>query len=104
MQVTTAGAEGGGVVDLEDLSPRLIDQQAVEVSHGTLVTGSATGIAKAASSMMSLDVDPGPLLIVMPDKKSAEQCINERIRPLLEHTPKLRAHLSERAWDNTLST
>jgi phage terminase large subunit GpA-like protein len=51
-----------------------------------------------------IDVDPGPCLVVMPDEKSGKEAIEERIRPMLESSPKLRAHVSSRAWDNKLSS
>lgn len=50
-----------------------------------------------------IDTDPGPCLMVMPDEKSAKEAIEERIRPMLEASPQLRRHLSDRAWDNKLS-
>jgi phage terminase large subunit GpA-like protein len=51
-----------------------------------------------------IDADPGPTLMVTPDEKSAKEAIEERIRPMLESSPKLRAHVSPRAWDNKLNS
>ncbi len=66
----------------------------------TQIGGSETGRNLIA---YWIDADPGPALLVMPDEKSAKECIEERIRPMLESSPRLRRHLSERAWDNKLS-
>ena len=46
-----------------------------------------------------IDRDPGPCLIVLPDQKSAEELIEERIKPLLQFTPAVERHLTSRAWD-----
>ena len=46
-----------------------------------------------------IDHEPGPCLIVMPDQKSAEELIDERIKPLLEFTPAVARHVGVRAWD-----
>jgi phage terminase large subunit GpA-like protein len=46
-----------------------------------------------------IDHDPGPALMVMPDQKSAEELITERVRPLLEYTPAVARHVTSRAWD-----
>lgn len=51
-----------------------------------------------------IDRDPGPSLIVMPSQQSAEEAMEERIRPLLRETPAVRKHLSDRREDNKLST
>ena len=44
-----------------------------------------------------IDHEPGPCLIVMPDQKSAEELIDERIKPLLEFTPAVARHVSARS-------
>lgn len=46
-----------------------------------------------------IDREPGPCLIVMPDQKSAEELIDERIKPLIQYTPAVARHLTSRAWD-----
>lgn len=46
-----------------------------------------------------IDLDPGPALFVMPDQKSAEDVREERIEPLMRHTPAVARHLSDRATD-----
>ncbi len=46
-----------------------------------------------------IDHEPGPCLVVMPDQKSAEELIEERVRPLLQYTPAIARHVSSRAWD-----
>jgi len=46
-----------------------------------------------------VDVDPGPIMIVFPSQQSAQETINERVRPMLEDSPRLRALLTGRAWD-----
>ncbi len=51
-----------------------------------------------------IDQDPGPCLLVMPDEKSAKEAIDERIKPLIDHSPVLQTHLTDRAWDVKLSS
>lgn len=51
-----------------------------------------------------IDNDPGPCLIVKPSEQATEECVKERIRPLLETSPALAAHVSPRPHDNTLSS
>ncbi len=46
-----------------------------------------------------VDHEPGPCLMVLPDQKSAEELFNERLRPLIEHTPAVGRHATSRAWD-----
>ena len=48
-----------------------------------------------------IDLDPGPVLILMPDQKSAEDFRAERIDPLIKNTEAVRRHVSARAWDTT---
>ncbi|HEY1190158.1 MAG TPA: terminase gpA endonuclease subunit [Gemmata sp.] len=50
------------------------------------------------------DVDPGPCLFVKPSEEACTEYIKERIRPLLESSPALKRHLSDRPSDNTLSS
>lgn len=46
-----------------------------------------------------IDHEPGPTLFVMPDQKSAEDLMEERLKPLLEFTPAVERHVTNRAWD-----
>src|SRR5690606_30625364 len=46
-----------------------------------------------------IDQDPGPTLIVMPDEQSAKEVMGERIRPLIEESPRLSQHMTGRSWD-----
>ena len=46
-----------------------------------------------------IDHEPGPTLLVLPDQKSAEELFDERLRPLIEHTPAVGRHATGRAWD-----
>ena len=50
-----------------------------------------------------IDVDPGDCLTVMPTEPAAEEEIEKRVQPILESTPRLKAHKSPRPHDNTLS-
>lgn len=43
--------------------------------------------------------EPGPCLVVAPDQKSADDLVEERLRPLLEHTPAVTRQVTSRAWD-----
>lgn len=51
-----------------------------------------------------IDLDPGPMLILCPDKPSCEHYVEENLRPLLSGTPAVAAHKTGRAWDITLDT
>jgi phage terminase large subunit GpA-like protein len=46
-----------------------------------------------------IDHDPGPCLVVMPNQKSAEELIVERVMPLVHGTPAVARHKTDRAWD-----
>lgn len=48
-----------------------------------------------------VDLDPGPVMILMPDQKSCEDFKVERIDPLIKNTPAVSRHLTTRAWDDT---
>lgn len=50
-----------------------------------------------------IDNDPGPCLLVMPSEDAAKEILEDRIRPLIEHTPAVKQHLTDRASDNTKS-
>jgi phage terminase large subunit GpA-like protein len=47
-----------------------------------------------------IDHDPGPALLVMPSEQSAKELVDERIRPLLTETPRLKAYVSDDRTDN----
>ncbi|MEM9111323.1 MAG: terminase gpA endonuclease subunit [Planctomycetota bacterium] len=47
-----------------------------------------------------IDHDPGPVLLVMPSEQSARELVDERIRPLLSETPRLREYVSRDKEDN----
>jgi phage terminase large subunit GpA-like protein len=51
-----------------------------------------------------IDHDPGPCMVVMPDEQSSREAIKERIKPLIVGTPRLKRHLSGKAWDTTRTT
>lgn len=50
-----------------------------------------------------IDNDPGPTLLVMPTQQSAEELVEERIRPLLSETPRLRQYVSSDRSDNRVN-
>lgn len=47
-----------------------------------------------------IDHDPGPSLSVMPTEQSAKEWVDERLRPLLHETPKLKEYVSGSREDN----
>lgn len=59
------------------------------------------GGSEAARNVVGycIDHDPGPLLWVCPDEKSAREAVKERIKPLIESSPRLARHLTDRVWD-----
>lgn len=50
-----------------------------------------------------VDHDPGPAMLVLPNQQSAEEMIEERIRPLLTETPRLKRHMGSARSDNKKS-
>lgn len=50
-----------------------------------------------------IDQEPGPTLFVMPSQDSARELVDERIKPLIENTPVIAAHLSPDTDDFTKS-
>lgn len=59
------------------------------------------GFSEALRNILGywIDHDPGPCLVVMPDKKSAGELVDERFKPLIEFTPAIARHLTSRLWD-----
>ena len=47
-----------------------------------------------------IDNDPGPCMVVMPDEKSAEEAVKERIVPMLNASPALTRHVSRDKANN----
>jgi len=45
------------------------------------------------------DMDPGPTLIVFPDEKACKETMAERVIPMFQESARLRALLTDRAWD-----
>lgn len=72
----------------------------------TVCSGTQVGKSELLRNLLAywIDVDPGPCLIVMPDEKSAKETIEERIKPMLYASPRLRRHVSERSWDTKQSS
>lgn len=66
-----------------------------------VIKAAQVGFSESLRNLLGffIDHDPGPTLIVMPDQKSAEELIEERIKPLIEYTPAVARHLTSRAWD-----
>lgn len=60
------------------------------------------GFSEALRNVLGywIDHDPGPALQVMPTQQAAEELVDERIRPLLAETPKLREYVSSDRTDN----
>lgn len=60
------------------------------------------GFSEALRNVLGywIDHDPGPTLLVMPSEQSAKELVDERIRPLLQDTPKLKEYVSDAREDN----
>jgi phage terminase large subunit GpA-like protein len=71
------------------------------VEQIVVIKAAQVGFSESLRNLLGffIDHDPGPCLIVMPDQKSAEDLIEERVKPLLEYTPAVKRHVSVRAWD-----
>lgn len=65
--------------------------------------GAQVGWSELTRNLMGywIDLDPGPIMVLMPDQKSAESFRDERIEPLMTYTEAVRRHVSLRAWDST---
>jgi phage terminase large subunit GpA-like protein len=48
-----------------------------------------------------IDRQPGPAMLVLPDRTSGQAAIVERVKPLLFSTPAVARHLTDRSWDIT---
>lgn len=60
------------------------------------------GFSEALRNVLGywIDHDPGPCLLVMPSEQSAKELVDERIRPLLSETPRLKEYVSTDKLDN----
>lgn len=68
-----------------------------------VVKGAQIGWSELTQNIMGywIDLDPGPILVLAPDQKSAENFRDERIQPLIEGTDAIRRHLTSKKWDAT---
>lgn len=71
------------------------------VEEVVVIKAAQVGFSESLRNVLGfwIDHEPGPCLVVMPDQKSAEELITERVRPLMEFTPAVARHLTSRAWD-----
>lgn len=71
------------------------------VEEVVVVKAAQVGFSESVRNLLGywVDREPGPCMVVMPDQKSAEELIEERIKPLLEYTPAVSRHVTGRAWD-----
>lgn len=63
------------------------------------------GFSEALRNVLGywIDHDPGPCLQVMPSEQAAKELVDERIRPLLSETPRLREYLGSDRGDNKVN-
>lgn len=63
------------------------------------------GYSEAIRNLLGyfIDHDPGPSMLVMPDEKSANEAVEERIRPLIAETPAVRRHQLDSRSANKVS-
>jgi phage terminase large subunit GpA-like protein len=71
------------------------------VEEVVIVKAAQVGFSESLRNLLGfwIDHEPGPCLVVMPDQKSAEELIEERVKPLLTDTPAVARHVTSRAWD-----
>jgi phage terminase large subunit GpA-like protein len=71
------------------------------IEEVVVIKAAQVGFSESLRNILGfwIDREPGPCLVVMPDQKSAEELIEERIKPLLEFTPAVTRHVTSRAWD-----
>lgn len=65
------------------------------VETGIICKGPQTGVTDACVNMLGHAADhfPGPAMVVYPDKDTARDICNDRIKPMFEDSPRLRRHL-----------
>jgi phage terminase large subunit GpA-like protein len=63
--------------------------------------GAQIGWSELCRNVMGywIDMKPGPCMVLMPDRESAKSFREERMEPLMTHTPAISRYVSERAWD-----
>lgn len=63
------------------------------------------GFSEAIRNVLGywIDHDPGPALMVMPSQQAAEELVDERLRPLLQETPRLKDYVSADRTDNKVN-
>jgi phage terminase large subunit GpA-like protein len=68
-----------------------------------LVKGGQCGGSEAARNVLGfwIDEDPGPVIVVMPDKDSAKEMLTERVKPMVKNTPRLRDYITDEVRDLT---
>ncbi len=66
-----------------------------------VMKGGQVGYSEAVRNIVGywIDREPGPCMVVMPDQKSTEALVEERFMPLLQDSPAVTRHLTERKWD-----
>lgn len=71
------------------------------VEEVVVIKAAQVGFSESLRNVLGfwIDHEPGPCLVVMPDQKSAEELIEERVKPLLQYTPAVARHVTSRAWD-----
>ncbi len=65
------------------------------VETGIICKAPQTGVTDACVNMLGHAADhfPGPAMVVYPDKDTARDICNDRIKPMFEDSPRLRKHL-----------
>ena len=63
--------------------------------------GAQIGWSEACRNILGywIDMKPDQCLVLMPDQMSAQAFRNERMEPLMRHTPAIARYVSPRAWD-----
>jgi phage terminase large subunit GpA-like protein len=72
-----------------------------EVDEITGMFNIQSGKTEAVLNMLgwAIDCEPGPALYSMPRNEDTPYIANERIRPMLEDSPQLAAHITAQKWD-----
>jgi phage terminase large subunit GpA-like protein len=72
-----------------------------DITDVAVMKAAQVGMSEALRNVAGywIDQDPGPLLWVMPDEASAKEVLAEKLAPLIRATPRLAAHVTERAHD-----
>lgn len=81
----------------------IIDAVTEDVEEIVILKAAQLGFTTALQSLIgwAIDQEPAPALLVMPSQDEARKVVEENLKPLIEFTPSIKAHLTGEKWDIT---